>query len=384
MKTKAIVVAALATVMALALPAAAAPATGSVVGWARVNTPGFGDPRNALGPLAVFNGQLYAGTWSNADGHPVQVWRTADGKTWTAFHPPVSSATESLYDLQVHEGYLYVGLDRDDGAGGEIWRTDSVTWKRVVAGGFGNAANVGVNALASFGGHIYAVTVNNSTGPEIWRSASGDVGEWSQVSTPALSSGVIAQDVVLEAINGQLYLGLGRRLGPNLYRGELWRSADGQTWTAVFTDGLGNPNNSIVGGLAEFQGQLYVGIRNVVQGGEVWRLAPSSTWQPVVTGGLGDVVNGRPYGLFAFQNRLYLVVSNLVSGAQVWVSDDGSSWRQVVSGGWGNPTNWFADYFDKGSAVFNGRLYIATLNRVSGGEVWLQLDQTVFLPVALR
>lgn len=384
MKARLVVLAGLVMVIALALPVSAAPAAGSVFGWARVSEPGFGDPRNAIGPMAVFNGQLYAGTWSNAEGHPVQVWRTANGKTWTAFHPPVSSATESLYDLEVHEGYLYVGLDRDDGAGGEVWRTDGVSWKRVVAGGFGNTANIGVNALASFGGYIYAITVNNSTGPEVWRSASGDLGEWSQVSTPALSSGVVAQDVVLEVVNGQLYLGLGREVGANLYRAELWRSADGQTWTAVFTDGLGNPNNSIVGGLAEFQGELYVGIRNVVQGGEVWRLRPSSTWQSVVTGGLGDAANGRPYGLFVFQNRLYLVISNLAGGAQVWVSEDGASWRQVVSGGWGNPTNWFADYFDKGSAVFNGRLYIATLNRVNGGEVWMQLDRTVFLPVALR
>lgn len=376
-------------ILSLALLMLAAPAVAlspmAVPGWAQVNSDGFGDARNAIGPLAVFNGTLYAGTWSNATDHPAQVWRAADGKHWSEFSPPWSDTTESAYDLAVFDGRLYVGVDRTDSAGGEVWRTDGNDWEASATAGFGNAQNIGINALTVFSATLYAVTTNPTTGPEIWRSATGDSGDWQHVAAD-LSNGPATQDVVLEELAGQLFLGLGREQAPGRFLGELWRSSDGQTWTPVFTDGLGNSNNSIVSALTEFDGYLYLGFRNISEGGEVWRSLDGENWSRVLAGGLGNRANSRPYGLFVFQDHLYLVFSNTSTGAEVWRlrSSDDTTWIPVVTGGWGDANNGYADYFDKGAAVFEGRLYLGTLNRVTGGEVWLQLDHRQHLPLVVH
>ncbi len=375
--------------LGLALLLLAAPAIAqapvAVPGWAQVNSDGFGDARNAIGPLAVFNGALYAGTWSNAADHPAQIWRAADGKRWSHFSPPWSEATESAYDLEVFGDYLYVGVDRTDGAGGEVWRTDGVDWEQVAVDGFGNSQNIGINALAAFSNTLYAVTTNPTTGPELWRSATGAGGDWQRIATD-LSNGPAAQDVVLEELAGQLFLGLGREQGSGRFLGELWRSADGQTWTPMFTDGLGNSNNSIVSALAEFDGYLYLGFRNISEGGEVWRSQDGQNWSQVLAGGLGNLANSRPYGMFVFQDHLYLVFSNTSTGAEVWRlrSGNAATWQLVITGGWGDVNNGYVDYFDKGGAVFEGQLYLGTLNRVTGGEVWLQLDHRQHLPLIVR
>ena len=41
-------------------------------------------------------------------------------------------------------------------------------------------------------------------------------------------------------------------------------------------------------------------------------------------------------------------------------------------------------YWDGSVTVFNDRLYVGTLNRANGGEVWLYLHKQVHLPLVLR
>jgi len=56
--------------------------------------------------------------------------------------------------------------------------------------------------------------------------------------------------------------------------GELYRSADGVTWSAVFQDGLGNPDNYGVRQLLAHEGFLYIGFANIDEGLEIWRAEP--------------------------------------------------------------------------------------------------------------
>jgi hypothetical protein len=59
-------------------------------------------------------------------------------------------------------------------------------------------------------------------------------------------------------------------------------------------------------------------------------------------------------------------------------------WERANLNGWGDVDNGYADYFDKGAALFRFDLYVGTLNP-SGGQVWrLPLARTVYLPLALR
>jgi DNA-binding beta-propeller fold protein YncE len=329
-----------------------------VPGWMQVNINGFGDRGSLVGTLDTFDGQMYAGNWNGG-----VVWRTADGRTWSEFTPSWSISNTAVFDAVPSGSHLYVGtLNFDEGA--EIWRTDGATWEQVAAGGFDTVDNPIVSALASFSGAVYAATANYSTGVEIWGSPTGDAGTWTQVNDDGFGSAGTPQDITMDVYSGCLYVGLGRN-----GVAELWRSDDGTTWNAVFTDGLA-ANNTNVSAMAGFDGQFYIGLRNVTTGGEVWRSANGLDWTSVFTGGLGNPWNQRPYGLIVFDSRLYLVFSNGDTGAEVWRTADGSTWEQVATGGWGDSNNSYSDYYDKAATVFNDRLYIGTFNDTNGGEVW--------------
>jgi len=52
---------------------------------------------------------------------------------------------------------------------------------------------------------------------------------------------------------------------------ELYRTADGVDWEAVFTDGLGNPDNYGVRSMEVLGGKLVLGMSNIDEGLEIWR-----------------------------------------------------------------------------------------------------------------
>ncbi len=344
-------------------------------GWVQRNVNGFGAVQNNnVSALASFGGPLYAGTWNTGGA---QVWCSTNGSDWVQLAPGWSSSYTSVFDAEAFGGALYFGLGKDVVGGGEIWRTDGVSWSRAAAGGLGDANNTGFNALAIFSGSLFAATTNMTSGVEIWRRLAGDVDSWQQKNSDGFGKGATAQDVTMDVYDGHLYVGVGRSASQ---AAELWRADESLAWTDVFTDGLGNPNNSNVSAMAEFGGYFYVGLRNMTEGGEVWRSENGLDWTPVITGGLGTAANTRPYGLIAFDDQLYLVFSNLADGAQVWRTSDGVHWSRIAEGGWGDAYNVYSDYFDKAAAIFNNSLYIGTLNNAGGGEIW-QLQHQVYLPV---
>lgn len=344
-------------------------------GWRQANINGFGDRNTALSALDVFKGQMYVGAWNG------QIWRTADGRVWNPFHPAWST-TPSVQDMQPFGAHLYVGVYTENG--GQIWRTDGASWTPVISDGFGDANNLAVNAFAEFSHALYAATSNWTTGVEIWRSPTGNPGDWVQVNADAfgLAPSVTSLDVVMEVYNGYLYVGLGR--GGASWKAELWRTANGTTWTPVFTDGLKDAGNTHVSAMAEFKGALYIALRNTVSGAQLWRSTDGMNWSNVFTGGLGDPQRARLYGLIPFEGHLYAIFSNLVAGAEVWRSADGVNWQQVAAEGWGDRNNLMADYFDKGATIFNGRLYIVTANSANGGEIWQWAPTKVCLPLIQR
>lgn len=365
----------------LALTSVALAATSAVApGWIQVNQDGFGDLRNSIGSLEVYDGQLYAGTWSTHGNYAAQIWRATDGKNWSQVTPSWAVANDVVLDMQRFGNYLYAAIANE--YGGEIWRSsDGSTWERVVGGGFGDLNNFSVNALIVFSNTIIATTSNIATGIEIWSTATGDNAEWSQVNADGFGNGATQQDVTMDVFGDYVYVGIGR-ISSGM--AELWRSNDGTTWTSVFTNGLGDANNSQVSSMEEYDGYFYIGLRNLNSGGEVWRSSNGTEWTTVFTGGNGDADNQRPYGLTNFNNHLYLTIINASTGAEVWESTSGISWHVIADNGWGDSGNFYTDYFDKGNAVFKGGLYLGTINEITGGEIWLFLSNKIFLPLIVR
>lgn len=354
-------------------------------GWVQRGSSGFGDPANSnISSLNVFGSYLYAGAWNN---NGAQVWRSTDGQSWDAVTPAWSNANTEVNFATPFAADLYLGANNM--AGGEVWRTNGAAWTRVISTGLGDTNNYGFSAAAVFNSNLYVASSNlppdiggSGNGVEIYRSANGNAGSWTQVNSDGFGRGPTWLDITMDVYQGNLYVGLGRYKAGFNSLAELWRSNNGLSWTPVFTDGLGSANNTYLTAMAEFQGNFYAGLRNTVTGAQVWRYDGSS-WTPVFTDGLGKTQNNRPYGLIVYQDHLLVVLCNLGGGAEVWQTRDGATWQQIGFGGWGDGNNQYADYFDKAAAIFQQNLYIGTLNEPDGGEVWQRLH-LIDLPTVLR
>ena len=357
-------------------------ADAGIPGWRQSNASGFGNSDNtAVSTLDAFGSYLYAGTWNDKEG--AQIWRTADGRTWSQFTPSWPAGDIEVSDAQPFGSHLYAGLGNEVN-GGEIWRTDGAAWERVVTGGLGDKNNYNFAALAVFAGNLYAATGNIITGVEMWRTSTGSSGSWTKVNTDGFGGGGSWTNVSTDDFGGYLYVGISRKVGASGSRAELWRSQNGTTWTKVFNDGLGQAGNTDVAAMAEFRGQFYIGLRNTITGGQVWRSDNGMTFTPVFTDGLGKTANRGAYGLFALDDHLFVTLANFATGAEIWATPDGSTWHPMMLGGWNKGgANAWADYYDKVAVVFRDALYVGSVNETDGGEVWQMLKRT-FLPLIRR
>ena len=345
------------------------------LGWQQANVNGFGSNLHGIASLAEYDGKLYAGTGFNSviaeEVATAQVWVSSDGASWTEFSPPAAAVAGDVIDLEAFKGDLYASVWLEDN--GQIWRTDGASWDVVVPDGFGDPDN-GVDTLAVFDGYLYVSTYNDVSGSEFWRSDTGDLNDWEIAMDGNFGAGVVSE-FSFAVYDGELYAGFGAPAA-------IWHSANGTDWTPLFTNGLGDGNNTHVWGLGVFQDQLYFALRNPSEGGEVWRYDGASM-EMVFDGGLGNPENGRPYSLFEFQGRLWVVFNNYSTGVEIWNSLDGEQWQPAMRGGWNLRHNLFADYIGRGHAVFQDKLYLGTLANQVGGQVW-QFQNTLMMPLTVK
>jgi hypothetical protein len=357
-------------------------------GWQQRNSSGFGSAANTgIGALASFGDYLYAGTWNEDNG--AELWRMNETYGWSDFTPAWSGDNVEVASTQALGSYLYIGTGNM--AGGEIWRTNGATSGQVAAAGLGDANNYSFDCLAVFKNTIYAATGNvppdiggSGNGVEIWRSGTGNPGSWSQANDDGFGAGPTWLGVTMDVFEGYLYAGLGRVTAGGGSLAELWRTANGLDWTAVFTDGLGVANNGYVSGMAVFEDDFYLTLRNVVDGAQVWRSGNGLDWTKVADGGFGlGASGGRSSGLIPHDGLLYLALSRFSPGAEIWATRDGANWWIVAGGGWDDANNMFAANFDKALAVYQDALYVGTVNSVEGAELWQRLRE-LFLPIVSR
>jgi len=356
-----------------------------VPGWRQVNINGFGDPQNtAVSALETFGGKLYAASMHQDAG--ARVWRSDDGRTWTAvselgFGITGADTNILITDMIPFNGQLYAGVGGAwRGPGGQIWRSsDGTTWSNVEAGGFGDSDNDAMTTFGIFGGSLYAGTLNWEDGLEIWRSSTLNNGEWSRVVTGGQGDRDCLGVTGFVEFKGLFYAGIKNDAdGP-----EMWRTADGENWERVVTGGWDIESTWEPTGLAIFGDYLYAGTGNWDAGGQLWRTANGTDWTRVMRGGFGDPNNYAIYGLRAFRGDLYAVTANEVTGMEVWRSPDGVHWAQVSIDGFGDSNNLWT-LWSVGVADFQDKLYIGTwANSANGGEVWMMLNQT-HLPLVRR
>ncbi len=266
--------------------------------------------------LASFDDQLYVALLGC--GCPGPVWRSSDGISWTISKPV--NGYESFYDLITYSHTLYAvgedsfntrhlwrtsdGLDWQPithsafmstwvgmpivfkdrfyvpvpGNGASLWRTDGLTWEAVITNGFSMTQNSSIS-LGTFGDQLYAVTRNEATNLQIWRTVNGL--DWTQVVSGGLGDPPhnTGNRIQLIEFQGQLFLFSGFLA----YEREVWRSPDGVTWEPVRFDdwSTSRPN---LHGLTVFNGRLLVstGILSPTQGFKLWSYLTHPHYLPLL------------------------------------------------------------------------------------------------------
>jgi hypothetical protein len=191
------------------------------------------------------------------------------------------------------------------------------TTQQIITTGFGNSNNTSVTRMCAFSGSLYAGTENDSQGSQIWRSTD-----------------------------------------------------DGLNWAIVEAtrNGFGDPNNTEIMAMTEWNGALYVSTRNEATGTELWATTNGTSWSQVNANGFGSRYNEKAREIIPYQERLFVLTGNYNGGGQVWASSNGTSWTQINTSGFGNYRN--TDV--AAGCVFDGYLFCATEKEDSptGIEIW--------------
>jgi hypothetical protein len=250
--------------------------------------PGFGEGANAelAGSMIAFNDMLYVGAGWGGTG-VAKIW-AYDGVTWTQANTDGfgDASNEIARSMAIYDGQLHAGTWNGN-TGCEVWRYDGpnpADWTQVNTDGFGSALNRGARVMEAWGGDLYVGVAGTDT-PEVWMY---DGTNWSDVTPtfPDANNDAIRSMAVYK---DALYVGVGNysssvpldNVGTQVYR--YGGAAPEQVNLSGFD---GDPANQACHSLCEFQGDLYAGVFNVdwgalpddFGGAQVWRTNVPSTW----------------------------------------------------------------------------------------------------------
>ncbi len=366
--------------------------------WEQVNLNGFGTQRaNDVSALIEYKDDLYAAVYSFATG--AQLWRQTSNGLWTAV---VSDGfgdlnNRGIVTLEEFDGQLYAGTinqTNDEGIsmGGQLWRSDTGDagdWEQVADQGFGSSANFSIFRLSVLGEYLYASVYNENDGTSLWRSDTGDAGDWDFImwgNGPQMRSVVEYNNMIIAGSDN----------------GPIWNSdlSNGSSWAPINTpDGWGIY-------LQPYNGYLYLAL-NYSSGEEEPPHTRLYRCQTCVDGNW-ESLNFEANGLYdasmmVYQDQLILLGQHDETGMKVMKTTDGSNWEILSGDGFGDSRNaasshWFAPDFDgfgerrnissfrdEAVTVFNDRLYIGTVNTSNGGELWASdFTHFLYLPLVIR
>lgn len=258
--------------------------------WEQITGNGFGNPANlTLCSIRPFNGWLYAGLFNPSQGE--EVWRSRDGTPGSFVKSfdgglGIAGATDASI-LFEWSGFLYLGTEsaRPPYPGCYVWGTDGTEadgteeWVQVSSPGFGDPKSFNAFRMAEFRGNLYvgtwgfgASSFTTALGPKgttIWRtSGQGDgvYSDWEQVNADGFGDVRHDSTLAMQVVGGTLYVG---GFGDH---GFLFATDTGTEWREITAAGFLETSEFGIHSLAEFNGDLYIGIQNWTKPSELWIL----------------------------------------------------------------------------------------------------------------
>ena len=375
--------------------------------WIQINVNGFGEQSNGgIGGLTYATvlyknaptSLLYAATADTADS-PLspQVWRRLPDDTWQAVSAPGFglAGNSQLTDLAGYHNDLYAGTLNN--SGGQVWRCLDLTvnpcekqadWTQVIPPLSLSSHNTMAGRMVEFNGLLFVSFTNwyddgsgwSTDGGEVW---SYDGTNWNgpllKLDAGATSAGQpIAGIQALAVYSDVLYAGTNDPQSPSTAPAQLWRCAWASgacTWEKVKDSGITDTHNSAISSLTVFDGKLYAGVTNALNGAMIYRYDSNlSTDEVVVSGGLNSVKNQAIRAMVAGFDQIYAILSNDETGLQMISSPSGDAgtWSYLSTDfGFGNSANTSAGMDSSATLGSDGRLIVGTWNEANGGAVWL-------------
>lgn len=266
--------------------------------------------------LVVFKNALWV-IGADSNQNPANnVWRSADGETWTAVPQTAGYPTRYYFGATAFNGRLWIA-GGSVGSGpyyNDVWSSeDGSTWTpATAAAAFPGRSQHG---MISFGGRMWIVGgFNGVVRSDVWSSTDGAT--WiEETSTaafgPRFAQGMTADDSRMWLIAGQDEYQSAQR--------DVWSSTDGRSWTQA-TDHAAFSLRADPG-VTVFDGRLWM-----IGGGdnEAWSSATGAEWSKIA---FSAVIPGKAADAgVAFKGRLYV----LGDESQLWSSADGFSWTEEV------------------------------------------------------
>lgn len=338
------------------------------IDWSKWNTSGFNNDANndSTKTLCFYNNQLHAGTFNSSSG--CEVWRNTGGTTWVQLNTDgfgnASNNNATCSAVFGSPSKLYVATERCPG-GCKVMRYNGpnpASWTQVNSNGFGDTSVGWVASMAVFNSKLY-VGANGGQGAVVYSTAGGATVPytWGLNNTPGFTANDNEGASALAMFKGSLYA------GTESGRGCQVRRFDGNAWTQVGSDGLGDRNNYAVGSMVATGTYLYAGLSNGATGGEVWRY-DGSTWKRINTDGFGDATSNEVMSLVVFNSKLYAGTSSYNTHGKVWRYDgpNPSNWVLVNTPGFASVKNVGVQSLK----VFNSKLYAGTFSSNDPASVW--------------
>lgn len=235
-----------------------------------------------------------------------------------------------------------------------------------------NSQNIGVSELEiNFEGDsypqrfakgitkLYFAADDDITGQELWA--------YDQVT----DSTYLVKDIFSgsDGLNNSLLMTIGDILYFTVNRGtQLWRS-DGTaagTYLIKLISSSQSSNNTI-SELIEYNGKVFFGANNDVNGNELWVSDGTTAGTVMVNDIRPGSVGSNPYGLFVFNGNLFFIANDGTNGRELWKSDGTTVGTQILK----NIDGTNLDSVPGGNAIIlNNAFYFYAGTSSNGYELW--------------
>jgi hypothetical protein len=256
------------------------------------NTYNFGVYRLEVFNNQIYAG---TGNWGLAHGAEIWRSPNGDVGTWTQVVSNGFDNNNNyiMRTSEVYDDYLYFGtisIDRTTymtTTGGIVIRSnsgDSGSWEKVTLDGFGDVNNYVISGLAAFNGYLYASTGRwDFSGIQVWRCHTcNNPNDWEKVVDNGFDNPYNWDMSILQVFDDKLYLVIGNGLTGI----EVWRTSTGNSgdWSQVSSDGFGDSNNDYpyFNNVTIYNNCLYIGTENNANGPEIWLYLHNQVYLPLV------------------------------------------------------------------------------------------------------